>query len=607
MSNLNEKEEGHQLIRNFSIIAHVDHGKSTLADRIIELTNFKNLNKPPLNRILDSLKLEQQKGITIKLNSVQLDYSSKKSNKNYIFNLIDTPGHADFRYEVSRSLAVCEGVILLVDSTKGIQAQTLAYFHIAKELNLKFIPVINKIDLASSQIEKTKNQLISLLNCKEDDIYLISSKTGQNVSLLLEKIVEKIPYPIKKEGFLRALIFDLLYDKYHGVIVYIRIFEGSMKLKQKIKFLNNGKIFQIEKIGIKKPENVLKNDLFVGEIGWFSANIREMKDVKVGDTVSDAKEITIPLPGYQTLKPNLYSNIYSENTENYKELKKAIEELQMQDSSLHLEPIESNLLGSGFRCGFLGLLHKEIIEERIKQEYNLEIIITPPTVTYQLNLSNNKTLEISNPQKFPDQSEIKSISELFILVEIITPQEYLGSVNTICQNKRGIHKSRNLKTENLWQIKYELPFAEFIFDFNDKIKSISQGYASFEYELIGFRESRIVKIDILLNNEIIDDLSFLVHQIFAYERSKDICSKLKDTLNPQNFEIPIQACIGKKIIARETLKAMRKDVIAKCYGGDITRKKKLLEKQKKGKKKMKEIGNVRFSKNSFRNILKGRE
>jgi GTP-binding protein LepA len=607
MSKLNEKEENHQLTRNFSIIAHVDHGKSTLADRIIELTNFKNLNKPPLNRILDSLKLEQQKGITIKLNSVQLDYLNEKTKKNYIFNLIDTPGHADFRYEVSRSLAVCEGVILLVDSTKGIQAQTLAYFHIAKELNLKFIPVINKIDLASSQIEKTKNQLISLLDCKENDICLISSKTGQNIPLLLEKIVKEIPHPTKKEGFLRALIFDLLYDKYHGVIVYVRIFEGSMKLKQKIKFLNNGKIFQIEKIGIKKPENVLKNNLFIGEIGWFSANIREMKDVKVGDTVSDAKEITIPLPGYQTLKPNLYSNIYSENTENYKELKKAIEELQMQDSSLHLEPIESNLLGSGFRCGFLGLLHKEIIEERIKQEYNLEIIITPPTVSYQLNLSNNKILEISNPQKFPDQSEIKSISELFILVEIITPQEYLGSVNTICQNKRGIHKSRNLNAGNLWQIKYELPFAEFIFDFNDKIKSISQGYASFEYKFIGFRESRIVKIDILLNNEIIDDLSFLVHQIFAYERSKDICSRLKDTLNPQNFEIPIQACIGKKIIARETLKAMRKDVIAKCYGGDITRKKKLLEKQKKGKKKMKEIGNVRFSKNSFRNILKGRE
>lgn len=605
MSNWNRKEE-HQLIRNFSIIAHVDHGKSTLADRIIELTNFKN-SKRPLNRILDSLKLEQQKGITIKLNSVQLNYHSESSGDNYVFNLIDTPGHADFRYEVSRSLAACEGVILLVDATKGIQAQTLAYYQVAKELNLKFVPVINKIDLPSAQLEKTKNQLTNLLGCQEEDFCLISSKTGQNVPALLEKIIEIVPHPAKKEGFLRALIFDLLYDRYYGVIVYIRIFEGAMKLKQKIKFLNNGKIFQVEKIGVKKPENLLKENILVGEIGWFAANIREMKDVRVGDTVSDAKETTVPLPGYQTLKPNLYSNIYSENTEHYKELKKAIEELQVQDSSLYLEPVESNLLGSGFRCGFLGLLHKEIIQERIKQEYELEIITTPPTVTYQLNLANGKILEISNPQKFPDQSEIKSISELYIAIEITTPQEYLGSVNIVCQNKRGIYKSGDLRAGDLWQIKYEIPFAEFIFDFNDKIKSVSQGYASFEYEFIGFRESRIVKIDILLNNEAISDLSFLVHQSFAYERGKEVCSRLKDTLNPQNFEIPIQACIGKKIIARETLKAMRKDVIAKCYGGDITRKKKLLEKQKKGKKKMKELGSVRFSKNSFRNILKGRD
>ncbi|WNE41436.1 MAG: Elongation factor 4 [Mycoplasmataceae bacterium] len=600
-----EEKEDYKLIRNFSIIAHVDHGKSTLADRIIELTNFKNLKKP-LNRILDSLALEQQKGITIKLNAVQLKYLDERTKKNYTFNLIDTPGHADFGYEVSRSLAACEGVILLVDSTKGVQAQTLAYLQIAKNLNLKFIPVINKIDLPSAQIEKVQNQLTQLLDCDQDDFCFISSKTGKNVPLLLEKIVDKIPSPLKKEGPLKALIFDLLYDKYYGVIVYIRIFEGSIELKQKIKFLHNNKIFQVEKIGIKKPENQLKDKLEIGEIGWFTANIREMKDVRVGDTVSDAMEKTDSLPGYKILKSNLYSNIYPEETIRYKDLKKAIEELQIQDNSLQLEPIESNLLGPGFRCGFLGLLHQEVIQERIKQEYELEIITTPPSVTYQLNLYNGKILEISNPQKFPSLNEVRSISELFISLTITTPEKYLGSVNIVCQNKRGIYKNGDLKAGDLWQINYEMPFAEFIFDFNDKVKSVSQGYASFEYEFIGFREAKIVKVDILLNNEAVSDLSFLVHQIFAYERSRDICIKLKETLNPQNFEVPIQACIGKKIISRETLKAMRKDVIGKCYGGDITRKKKLLEKQKKGKKKMKEMGSVSFSKSSFRNILKER-
>ena len=601
------KKEDYKFIRNFSIIAHVDHGKSTLADRIIELTNFKD-SKKPLNRILDSLALEQQKGITIKLNAVQLNYNKNQSEKTYKFNLIDTPGHADFRYEVSRSLAACEGVILLVDSTKGIQAQTLAYFQIAKELNLKFIPTINKIDLPSAQIEKTKGQLKELLNCKDSEFCLISSKTGENVSNLLEKIVEKIPSPNYEESSLRALIFDLFYDKYNGVVVYIRLFSGSIKLKQKIKFLSNDKIFQVEKIGIKKPESVLKENLSIGEIGWFTANIRDMKEVRVGDTVSELlSENVKALPGYKSLKPNLYSNLYPEDTSKYKELKKAIEELQIQDGSLFIESIESNLLGPGFRCGFLGLLHKEIIQERVKQEYNLEIITTPPSVTYQISLLNGKTLEVSNPQKFPSFNEIKTIKEMFIMLTLTTPERYMGAINIICQNKRGIYNSGDLKSGDLWQIKYEIPFGEFIFDFNDKIKSASQGYASFDYEFLSFRDSRIVKVDILLNSEPIDDLSFLVHQTFAHERSKEICAQLKETLNPQNFEVPIQACIGKKIISRETLKALRKDVIGKCYGGDITRKKKLLEKQKKGKKKMKEIGNVSFSKNSFRNILKGRK
>lgn len=601
-----EKEQ-RSLIRNFSIIAHIDHGKSTLADKIIRLANP---TKKIAKKALDKLEVEKQKGITIKLNPIRMEFKVPSKQETYIFNLIDTPGHADFSYEVSRSLASCEGVLLLVDATKGVQAQTVAYLKIAQKVNLKILPVINKVDLSSARIEETKNQLVKIAGFREKDFSFISSKTGFNVEDLITSVIDFIPCPkLPKENkfSLKALVFDLFYDKYNGVIVYIRIFEGYIKNKQKIEFFHSKKSFQVEKIGVRVPEDLLREELREGEIGWFCAGIKNMSDIQVGDTVFSEGEEIEPLPGYQKIKPNLYSNFFPEETTKYKETRKAIEELQLQDSSLVVRKVESNLLGSGFSCGFLGLLHREVIKERVKQEYKLNVITTPPTIPYKILMMSGEEIEISNPQGFPDQSRIKSVLEMFIKLTITVPDSYMGKISKICQDKRGLFKSGEIYDDNLWTLEYEMPFAEFIFDFNDRVKSASQGYASFEYEFIGYKAAKISKIDLLLNKEKIEDLSFLVHHDSAYEKSRLVCDRLKSTLNPQNFEISVQACIGKRVIARETVKAFRKDVIGKCYGGDITRKRKLLEKQKKGKKKMKEIGNVSFSKSSFRNILKEKE
>jgi len=588
-------------IRNFSIIAHIDHGKSTLADRLLEKTNLKGSNKS-IERILDSLL--PWRGITIKLNAVQL-YHPPESLEPHIFNLIDTPGHVDFMYEVSRSLAACEGVLLLVDATKGIQAQTLAYYEIAKSLDLKILPIINKIDLPSAQLGSTKKQLIDLLACQENDICLISAKSGQNIDLLLNKIIEVIPAPIFQKGQLKALVFDLLYSRYYGVIVYLKIIEGELTKNQKIKFHQSQKIYQVERVGVKTPKEILKQQLTAGEIGWFTANIRDMREVKVGDTVFDTNNNSLPLEGYQEVKSNVYSNLYPTDTSQYKEFKKALEELQIQDSSLSLETIDSQLLGPGFRCGFLGLLHREIVCERVKKEYNCEIITTPPSVTYRIICSSGEILETNNPQKIPSKDKVKGIEELFILLNITTPEDYLGPISQLCQDKRGVFQSQEWKTGYLYNLIYHLPFAEFILDFHDKIKSISHGYASFSYQIIGFRSSNVVKIDILLNEQIIPDLSFLVYQQLAYERAKIICERLKETLNQQTFTVPIQACIGNQVIARETLPALKKHVTGNMYGGDRTRKMKLWSKQKKGQKIRKEYGKVNFDSGSLRRLLKG--
>lgn len=597
------KKINSEKIRNFSIIAHIDHGKSTLADRFLEITNFKG-SKMNKERILDDLSLEKEKGITIKLNSVQLYYNYKDKNKNYIFNLIDTPGHVDFMYEVSRSLAACEGVLLLIDATKGIQAQTLSYYEIAKSLKLKVIPVINKIDSPLAKLDVAKKQIIELIDCKEKDICMISAKFGKNIELLMENIISFIPPPNNKNGPLKALIFDLLYNQYYGVIVYLRIFEGEMSKGQKIFFHSNKKIFKVERLGVKLPKEQLKEILINGEIGWFTANIRDIKDVKVGDTVFEFEKESLPMKGYKEIKPNVYSNIYPLETSDYKNLKNSLEQLQIQDSSLIIENVDSQLLGRGFRCGFLGSLHCEIINQRIKKEYGCKIINTIPSINYQITFSNGSVSEINNFQKIKNE-EIKSIKESFINIIINTPKEYIGKISQLCNEKRGIYKSQEWKSDYFYQIIFDLPFSEFIIDFHDKIKSISRGYASFNYEILGFFSSDIVKVDILLKNQIIPDLSFLVFRKFAQERSRNICSNIKENLRRQNFIVPIQACIGNKIIARETLGALSKNVTGNMYGGDRTRKMKKWKKQEIGKKKSFEKGVVNFSSNDWKKLLKG--
>ena len=586
-------------IRNFSIIAHIDHGKSTLADRILELTGAvdKRIMK---DQILDNMDIERERGITIKLNAVRLEY------KGYILNLIDTPGHVDFTYEVSRSLAACEGAVLVVDATQGIEAQTLANVYLALENNLEIIPVVNKIDLPNAEPEKRRQELVDTFGFNEKDIIFTSGKTGIGVERLLEKIIEKVPAPPKSnQDKLQCLIFDSFFDPYRGVVALIRVVNGTLTNHSKIKMFTTDTIYDVTELGVHTPATKKVDSLSTGEVGYVCGSIKDISDVHVGDTItlSDDPCLT-PLPGYKPMKPMVYCGLYPIDSKKYPSLREALEKLKINDASLTFETESSSSLGFGFRTGFLGLLHMEIIVERIEREFGIEIIATSPSVIYEIDLTDNTTIYIDNPSEFPERVKISKIKEPFVRTSIFVPNNYVGSIMELCQNKRGIYKSLEYVDETRVNIHYELPLSEIVYDFFDKLKSYTKGYASMDYDIIGYRESDLVKMDILLNGEIVDALSIIVHRDFAYSRARVIVDNLKKIIPRQMFEVPIQATIGSKVIARSDIKAMRKNVLAKCYGGDITRKRKLLEKQKEGKKKMKTIGHVEIPSEAFLSILK---
>ncbi|WP_374847023.1 translation elongation factor 4 [Metamycoplasma salivarium] len=587
-------------IRNFAIIAHIDHGKSTLADRILEFTGTID-ERQSTPQILDSMELEKERGITIKLNAIQIKY------KDYIFHLIDTPGHVDFTYEVSRSLAACEGALLLVDATQGIQAQTLANVCLAMEHNLEIIPIINKIDLVSADPERVKHEIENVIGIDASNAILISAKTGKNIDQVIDVIINKIPAPKEADDNkpLEALIFDSYFDNYRGVVVLIRIFNGKVKLGDEIYFIASKKVYTVTELGVKNPFDVKKEELSAGEVGWIAASIRNVKDIHIGDTVTlNNNKVSYPLPGYKKLKPVVYTGFYPVDTLDYNALKDALEKISLSDSSINWEPETSKALGFGFRIGFLGLLHMDILQERLEREFNLDIIATAPSVEFVVTLTNGDVQYITNPSLFPDRSLIKMIEEPYIKASIFLTEEYLGPIMELCQQKRGKYVDIEYIDDTRRRLIYELPLNETIFDFFDLMKSYSKGYASFEYDYIGLRESDLVKVDILLNGEKIDALAMIVHRDFAYNKSRELAEKLKEVIPRQNFEIPVQAAIGSKIIARETIKAYRKDVTAKLYGGDVTRRQKLLEKQKRGKKRMKSIGTVDVPQEAFLAILK---
>lgn len=590
-------------IRNFSIIAHIDHGKSTLADRILELTG--NVSKHDMkDQLLDSMDLERERGITIKLNAVSLNY--KYNNEVYKLHLIDTPGHVDFSYEVSRSLAACEGAILVVDAAQGIEAQTLANLYLAFNNNLTIIPVINKIDLPNADIEKVSQELCNVLGFKKDEIILCSGKTGQGVDDLLTAVVNRIQPPkINNDGPTRALIFDSYFDAYRGVIAHVRIVDGTLKLHDKIKMMATNFECEIVELGVNTPKEIKKDKLVSGEVGWISASIKDISKVHVGDTITlSSKPAEEMLPGYQPMKPMVYSGLFPIEPNKFTALREALEKLKLNDASLVFEPETSDALGFGFRCGFLGLLHMEIIMSRIEREFNIDIIATSPSVIYEVTLTNGNVLMIDSPNKMPDRATIADIKEPFIKTNIFVPSEYIGPIMELCQDKRGIYESMEYIDETRVNIHYKLPLCEIVYDFFDKLKSSTKGYASFDYEYSGYESSNLVKMDILLNGQIVDALSTIVHKDFAYNRGKTIVENLKELIPRQMFQVPIQASIGSKIIARENISAMRKNVLAKCYGGDITRKRKLLEKQKEGKKRMKMVGNVEIPQEAFLSVLK---
>ncbi|HJJ17629.1 MAG TPA: translation elongation factor 4 [Bacilli bacterium] len=590
-------------IRNFSIIAHIDHGKSTLADRILELTG--NVSKHDMkDQLLDSMDLERERGITIKLNAVSLNY--KYNNEVYKLHLIDTPGHVDFSYEVSRSLAACEGAILVVDAAQGIEAQTLANLYLALNNNLTIIPVINKIDLPNADIEKVSQELCNVLGFKKDEIILCSGKTGQGVDDLLKAVVNRIQPPkINNDGPTRALIFDSYFDAYRGVIAHVRIVDGTLKLHDKIKMMATNFECEIVELGVNTPKEIKKDKLVSGEVGWISASIKDISKVHVGDTITlSSKPAEEMLPGYQPMKPMVYSGLFPIEPNKFTALREALEKLKLNDASLVFEPETSDALGFGFRCGFLGLLHMEIIMSRIEREFNIDIIATSPSVIYEVTLTNGNVLMIDSPNKMPDRATIADIKEPFIKTNIFVPSEYIGPIMELCQDKRGIYESMEYIDETRVNIHYKLPLCEIVYDFFDKLKSSTKGYASFDYEYSGYESSNLVKMDILLNGQIVDALSTIVHKDFAYNRGKTIVENLKELIPRQMFQVPIQASIGSKIIARENISAMRKNVLAKCYGGDITRKRKLLEKQKEGKKRMKMVGNVEIPQEAFLSVLK---
>ncbi len=590
-------------IRNFSIIAHIDHGKSTLADRILELTG--GVEKRELKaQMLDSMDIERERGITIKLNAVELQYRYK--NEDYTLHLIDTPGHVDFSYEVSRSLAACEGAILVVDAAQGIEAQTLANLYLAIENDLTIIPVINKIDLPNADIPKVKEELRTVLGFKDEEIILCSGKTGEGVKDLIEAIIDRVAPPvIDNESPTRALIFDSLYDAYRGVIVSIKVVEGSIKVKDTIKFLATGEEFEVVELGKNTPHLSLRQELKSGEVGWISAAIKNIEGVKVGDTVTVKRnEAKTQLAGYKPMKPMVYSGLFPIEPNKYDALKDALEKLKLNDAALSIDPETSDALGFGFRCGFLGLLHMDVIEERIRREFGIDIIATSPSVIYKVDLTNGETMEIDSPNKMPDRATIRSIQEPFIRTNILVPTEYIGSIMNLCQDKRGIFDNTEYIDPTRVNIHYYLPLSEIVYDFFDKLKSSTKGYASFDYELSSYKESDLVKMDILLNGEPVDALSVIVHKDYAYARGRTIVENLKEIIPRQLFQVPIQASIGSKIIARETISAMKKNVLAKCYGGDISRKRKLLEKQKEGKKRMKMVGRVELPSEAFLSVLK---
>lgn len=591
-------------IRNFSIIAHIDHGKSTLADRILELTNTVTKREMVTTQILDSLDLEQERGITIKLNVVQIKYHAK-DGQDYTFHLIDTPGHVDFTYEVSRSLAACDGAILVVDASQGIEAQTLANTYLALDNDLEILPVINKIDLPSADVERTKKEIEDVIGLDCSDIPCISAKTGLNVEDVLEGIVKKLPCP-KGEvtNKLQALVFDSYYDSYRGVVVFVCVKEGKIKIGDKIRMLHSNTEYEVTELGVKTPNEVKKDSLSAGEVGYICASIKSIQDVFIGDTITLADNpCSEPLPGYRKMNPMVYCGMYPTDNSKYNDLRDAIEKLQLNDSSLTFEAESSKALGFGFRIGFLGLLHMEVIQERLEREYNLNLIATAPSVVYKVTLTDGSVVDIDNPSMMPDNTKIDYIEEPYVKASIMVPSDNIGPVMELSQSKRGIYKDMIYIDDNRNQLIYEMPLSEIIFEYFDKLKSVSRGYASLDYELIGYRKSNLVKMDILLNGEVIDALSIIVHRDFAYNRGQKITAKLKELLPKQQFEIPVQAAIGNKIIARTNIKSLRKDVLAKCYGGDISRKKKLLEKQKEGKKRMKAVGSVEIPQEAFMAVL----
>ena len=590
-------------IRNFCIIAHIDHGKSTLADRILEYTGAID-KREMKDQILDNMDLERERGITIKLNAVRLNY------KDYILNLIDTPGHVDFTYEVSRSMAACEGAILIVDAAQGIEAQTLSNIYLAMENNLEIIPVINKIDLPSADIDKRIEELNTMFGFKKEEILLTSAKTGQGIPELVDAIIDRIPAPKVEynDNLLRCLIFDSYFDSYLGVVSLIRVVSGTVKLNDNIKIFTTNTNYDVTEIGYHTPKKVKVNSLSAGEVGFLSASIKSIDSVRVGDTITlNNNPCTERLPGYKSLKPMVFCGIYPIDSKKYPALREALEKLKLNDASLSFEPETSQTLGFGFRTGFLGLLHLDIITERIEREFGVDIIATAPSVIYEITLTDGSVINVDNPSEFPPKVKINMIKEPYIKTNIYVPNEYIGSIMELCQDKRGNYLSTEYIDTTRVNIHYEIPLSEIVYDFFDRLKSYTKGYASFDYEIIGYKESDLVKMDVMLNGDIVDALSVIVHKDFAYKRGRVIVDNLKEIIPRQLFEVPVQAVIGSKVIARSDIKAMRKDVLAKCYGGDITRKRKLLEKQKEGKKKMKTIGKVDIPKEAFLSVLKATE
>ena len=590
-------------IRNFCIIAHIDHGKSTIADRLLEFTNTIS-ERDAQAQVLDDMDLEREKGITIKSHAIQMDYAY--GDRQYVLNLIDTPGHVDFSYEVSRAIASCEGALLIVDSTQGIQAQTISNLYLALGNDLEIIPVLNKIDMEAAMIDEVKDQVVDLIGCKREEILAASGKTGEGIEDILAAIIERIPAPAGSDDEpLQALIFDSVFNQFRGIIAYFRVMNGTIRTGEKVKFFSTGQQYEADEIGVLKLKMQPRGEIRSGDVGYIISGIKSAAGVKVGDTITSVeRSASAPIAGFEDVKPMVFAGLYPVESDDYEDLRASLEKLQLNDASLTFEPESSLALGFGFRCGFLGLLHMEIIQERLYREFDMDVITTVPNVSYKVHTSRGEELFIHNPSGLPEPNYVDYIEEPYINAQVITKTEYLGNIMTLCINKRGTLKSQNFITTDRVEVNFEMPLAEIVFDFYDKLKSISRGYASFDYHQIGYKPSKLVKLDILLNGEPVDALSTLIYQDNAYDFGRKMCEKLKELIPRQQFDIAIQAAIGAKVIARETVKALRKDVTAKCYGGDITRKRKLLEKQKKGKKRMRQVGNVEVPQQAFLAVLK---